>query len=152
MPRNSLLAASAVMALCASLSVAPAMAGDPDVALAALKTQVLSQGPNGEKPTAASTVTLSDDELAQVKAKHAKAALVFHYAGNDWSQAQLDALKAQFKTEGIEVVAVTDAGQRTLAEASDAAVAAEQRYLAPLTEAEAKAFVSMLQRLVPPFR
>jgi DNA-binding MarR family transcriptional regulator len=50
------------------------------------------------------------------------------------------------------IVAVTDAGQRTLAEASDAAVAAEQRYLAPLTEAEAKAFVSMLQRLVPPFR
>jgi ribose transport system substrate-binding protein len=110
MPRNSLLAASAVMALCASFSAAPAMAGDPDAALAALKTQVLSQGPNGEKPTAASTVTLSDDELAQVKAKHAKAALVFHYAGNDWSQAQLDALKAQFKAEGIEVIAVTDAG------------------------------------------
>ena len=98
------------MALCASLSAAPAMAGDPDAALAALKTQVFSHGPNGEKPTAASTVTLTDDELAKVKAKHAKAALVFHYAGNDWSQAQLDALKAQFKAEGIEVIAVTDAG------------------------------------------
>src|ERR1700733_3916091 len=110
MPRNSLLATSAVMALCASLSAAPAMASDPDAALAALKTQVLSQGPNGEKPTAASTVTLSDDELAKVKAKHATAALVFHYGGNDWSQAQLDALKAQFKAEGIEVIAVTDAG------------------------------------------
>jgi ribose transport system substrate-binding protein len=108
--KQTLLAASAALALCAALSTGPAWAGDPDAALAALKTTVLSLGPNGEKPTAASTVVLTDDELAKVKAMHATAALVFHYAGNDWSQAQLDALKAQFKAEGIEVIAVTDAG------------------------------------------
>jgi ribose transport system substrate-binding protein len=33
---------------------------------------------------------------------------VFHYGGNDWSNAQLAALKAQFATEGVDVVAVTD--------------------------------------------
>ncbi len=55
-------------------------------------------------------MTLTPDELAQVKAKHAKAALVFHYSGNDWSNAQEAALKAQFAAEGIEVIATTDAG------------------------------------------
>jgi len=110
MLKNSLSRASAALALCAAFSAGPAWATDPDAALAALKATVMSQGPNGEKPTAASTVVLTDDELAKVKAKHATAALVFHYAGNDWSQAQEDALKAQFKAEGIEVIAVTDAG------------------------------------------
>ncbi len=110
MLRYSLLAASAALALNAAISATPALAGDPDAALAALKTQVLSLGPNGEKPAAASTVMLTAEELAAVRAKKAKAAIIFHYAGNDWSQAQLEALKATFKEEGIEVIAVTDAG------------------------------------------
>ena len=55
-------------------------------------------------------MTLTPDELAKVKAKHATAALVFHYGGNDWSNAQDAALKAQFAAEGIDVIAVTDAG------------------------------------------
>ena len=110
MLKYSLLAGFGRSGAVRRFSAGPAWATDPDAALAALKTHVMSQGPNGEKPTAASTVDLTDDELAKVKAKHAKAALVFHYAGNDWSQAQADALKAQFKAEGIEVIAVTDAG------------------------------------------
>ena len=75
-----------------------------------MKTQVFSPGPNGEKAAPAASVSLTPAELEQVKAKHAKAALVFHYSGNDWSNAQEAALKAQFAAEGIEVVAVTDAG------------------------------------------
>jgi ribose transport system substrate-binding protein len=75
-----------------------------------MKTQVFSSGPNGEKASSASSVALTPDELAKVKAKHATAALVFHYGGNDWSNAQEAALKAQFAAEGIDVVAVTDAG------------------------------------------
>jgi ribose transport system substrate-binding protein len=83
---------------------------DPDAALAALADKVLSLGPNGETPEPASAVTLSDDELAQIKGMGATAALVFHYGGNDWSQAQIDGLRAQFEAMGIEVIAVTDAG------------------------------------------
>ena len=75
-----------------------------------MKSQVYSTGPNGEKASPASEVTLTPEELAKVKDKHATAALVFHYGGNDWSNAQLAALKAQFAAEGIDVVAVTDAG------------------------------------------
>ena len=33
-----------------------------------------------------------------------------HYAGNDWSRAQIDGLKTQFEAMGIEVLGVTDAG------------------------------------------
>jgi ribose transport system substrate-binding protein len=87
-----------------------AFAADPDAALADLAKNVLSKGPNGESPQPASAVTLSADELAKIKDMHATAALVFHYGGNDWSQAQLDGLKAQFAAMGIEVIAVTDAG------------------------------------------
>ncbi len=89
---------------------APAQAADPKEALAALSSKVLSLGPNGEQPEPAASVKLTDEELAKIKAMHAKAAIVMHYAGNDWSQAQIEGLKAQFAKMGIDVVATTDAG------------------------------------------
>jgi ribose transport system substrate-binding protein len=113
---------SLVGALCLSsamMIVGPAQAADPDAALAELSKNVLSTGPNGESPQPASAVTLSDDELAKIKDMHATAALVFHYGGNDWSQAQLEGLKAQFAAMGIEVIAVTDAGFKPEKQVSD---------------------------------
>ena len=104
------LAAGSAIALAFALAVGPAFAGDPDAALAAMKTQVFSTGPNGEKASSAADIKLTPDELAKVKALHATAALVFHYGGNDWSNAQEAALKATFAAEGIDVIAVTDAG------------------------------------------
>src|ERR1700733_8253119 len=104
MKKQILMAACATIPLLGALTGA-VYAGDPDAALAAMKTQVFSVGPNGEKAAPASSVSLTADELAAVKAKHAKAALVFHYSGNDWSNAQEAALKAQFAAEGIEVIA-----------------------------------------------
>lgn len=83
---------------------------DPDAALSALADTVLSTGPNGEEPTPASEVTLTDDELAEIASMNATAAIVMHYGGNDWSQAQIDGLTAQFEEMGIEVLSVTDAG------------------------------------------
>jgi len=110
MTKHVLMTSCATLALLGAILSSPAAAADPDAALAAMKTQVFSLGPNGEKAASAASVSLTPAELEQVKAKHAKAALVFHYSGNDWSNAQEAALKAQFATEGIEVVAVTDAG------------------------------------------
>ena len=69
-----------------------------------------SVGPNGEAPALAANVQLSDAEFAAIKAMRAKAAIVMHYTGNAWSNAQVAGLKAQFNAMGIEVVAVTDAG------------------------------------------
>ena len=98
-----------VTAFSLAFSALPALAG-PDEALAALSLKVLSLGPNGETPSLASEVSLTEAELAQIKDMKATAAIVFHYAGNDWSRAQKLALETQFAAMGIEVIAVTDAG------------------------------------------
>jgi ribose transport system substrate-binding protein len=104
--RRSLLGGAALLALMTAL---PAFAG-PDEALAKLVETVLSKGPNGEDPAPTSDIVLTDYELAQIKAMKATAAIVMHIGGNDWSQAQIDGLQAQFAIMGIEVIAVTDAG------------------------------------------
>lgn len=92
---------------------------DPAAALKALESQVFSTGPNGEKPSSASEVTLSDDEINKVKGMNATAAIVLHYAGNDWSTAQVDGLKSQFGKLGINVIAVTDANFKPEKQVSD---------------------------------
>src|SRR5690349_4733277 len=83
---------------------------DPAKALAEIQQKPLSKGPHGEDPAAASSVTLTPEELDKIKGLKAKAAIVMHYAGNDWSQAQVAGLKSQFAKMGIDVIAVTDAG------------------------------------------
>ena len=110
MNKRMFLSTVAALAMMAGGMVSSAYATDPDAALKELATKVLSLGPNGETPTAASEVKLSDEEIAKIKAMKATAAIVFHYGGNDWSQTQLKALKTQFEVMGIEVIAVTDAG------------------------------------------
>lgn len=115
-------------ATCVSLLLATGVANaDPDAALSALADQVLSLGPNGESPAPASVITLSEEEVSEVKAMGATAALVFHYGGNDWSQAQMDGLRARFGELGIEVIAVTDAGFRPEKQVSDIETVLAQR-------------------------
>ena len=95
--------------LCLTLSAGFAQT-DSQAAIADVTNQVLSTGPNGEPATPASDVSLTDDELAQIKDMNATAAIVLHYGGNDWATAQVDGLRNQFEAMGIEVIAVTDAG------------------------------------------
>jgi ribose transport system substrate-binding protein len=102
---GALAAALLVTSLCSE----PALA-DPDSALAELQNSVLSKGPNGEDPAPASSISLTDEELARIKEMKATAAIVMHYGGNDWSRAQVAGLKDQFAKMGIEVIATTDAG------------------------------------------
>src|SRR3954471_4257454 len=71
---------------------------------------VFGTGPNGESPTPPIGFGLSHEELSEVRAMRATAAIVMHYSGNDWSQAQVAGLQAQFADMGITVIAVTDAG------------------------------------------
>jgi ribose transport system substrate-binding protein len=74
------------------------------------ENNVLGTGPNGEAPTPPIGFGLTNEELQKVRAMHATAAIVMHYGANDWSQAQVAGLQAQFAEMGIDVVAVTDAG------------------------------------------
>jgi ABC-type sugar transport system substrate-binding protein len=80
---------------------------------------ISSKGPNGQVAQPASAVTLNADELSRIGAIHAKAAIVLHYGGNAWSNAQVDGLKTQFARMGIEVIAVTDAGFKPEKQVSD---------------------------------
>ncbi len=65
-------------------------------------------GPHGEKGASAASVQLSATEMAKVKSMHATAAIVLHYGGNDWSNAQVAGLKYEFGILGIKVIAVAD--------------------------------------------
>ena len=100
-------------------AASPVPGVDPKAALAELEGKVFSTGPNGETPTAASEVTLTDAEIEQIKALKATAAIVMHFGGNDWSVAQIDGLKFQFEKMGIEVIATTDAGFKPEKQVSD---------------------------------
>ena len=80
-----------------------------EAALASAEGKIFSKGAHGENPAPPSSADLTPGEVARVKAKAATAAIVMHYAGNDWAIAQIDGLKNEFGRLGIRVVAVTDA-------------------------------------------
>ncbi|MFS0614412.1 substrate-binding domain-containing protein [Lederbergia ruris] len=81
--------------------------------------KIMSTGPNGEEAISATTLELTVEEIEKIRKGDYKAAIVMHYAGNDWSTAQIDGLKAAFKQMGIEVVAVTDAQFKPEKQTSD---------------------------------
>ncbi|MCO4252012.1 substrate-binding domain-containing protein [Pseudarthrobacter raffinosi] len=90
-----------------------------DAALAKIKGQVLSKGPNGEEPSPASVAELSEEDISKVKALGATAAIVMHYGGNDWANAQTAGLKSEFARLGIKVIATTDANFKPDKQVSD---------------------------------
>ena len=79
------------------------------VAEKAIDGKVLSTGANGEEAASADVADLTDAEVQKIKDAHLKAALVFHYAGNDWYNAQVTGLKSTFKELGVDIIAITDA-------------------------------------------
>lgn len=81
--------------------------------------EILSKGPHGETAVSAKTLQLTEEDVNKIKEGNYKAAIVMHYAGNDWSTAQIEGLKATFKRMGIEVVAVTDANFKAEKQVSD---------------------------------
>jgi ribose transport system substrate-binding protein len=81
--------------------------------------EILSKGPEGETAVSAKTLQLTEEEIKKIKEGNYKAAIVMHYAGNDWATAQINGLKAAFNRMGIEVVAVTDAQFKAEKQVSD---------------------------------
>jgi ribose transport system substrate-binding protein len=101
-------AAPSASAAASAEPTAAACAADANLA-AAEAAGVLSKGPHGEDPSEASSVVLTDEEIATVKGKKATAAIVMHYGGDDWSAAQIAGLTQRFGELGVEIVATTDA-------------------------------------------
>lgn len=50
--------------------------------------EIRSVGPDGEAAVDASTIELTDDQIAQIKEGGYTAAICLHYGGNDWSTSQ----------------------------------------------------------------
>ena len=97
----------------------PGVSSQADAALKEVAGKVLSKGPNGEEPSPASVADLTDAEITEIKGKGLKAAIVMHYGGNDWANAQIAGLKDEFGKLGIEVVATTDANFKPDKQVSD---------------------------------
>jgi ribose transport system substrate-binding protein len=68
-----------------------------------------TKGPNGEAPTPSSELTLTQEEIDEVKAGDHTAALVWHQSA-DFTTAVTAGAKDEFAKLGIDVVATTDAG------------------------------------------
>ena len=68
-----------------------------------------STGPNGEPASSATGLTLTDDEIQQLKDGNYKVVLAFHYMGNEFNTSVMEAISATFETFGIEIAGVTDA-------------------------------------------
>jgi ribose transport system substrate-binding protein len=126
LPLVALAAAlSLSVASCSSSAAGTSNAPDAGVsekaqqALDKIKGQVMSKGPNGETPSPASVADLTPEEIGKIKALNAKAAIVMHYGGNDWANAQTNGLKSEFEKLGIQVIATTDANFKPDKQVSD---------------------------------
>ncbi|QDI91930.1 sugar ABC transporter substrate-binding protein [Salicibibacter halophilus] len=72
-------------------------------------SDIVSKGPHGEQADSAHELELSEEEIQEIRDGEYTAAIAMHYAGNDWSQAQINGLEDTFEELGIEITNVTDA-------------------------------------------
>ena len=70
---------------------------------------VYVKGPDGEAPAASSALTLTDADLAAVKAKNATACISMHTGGDDFTEAQVTGMKQRCEQLGITVLGITNA-------------------------------------------
>ena len=78
-----------------------------------------ADGPNGEKAVLASDLKLTPEEIEQIKAKKATAAIVMHYTASDWAKAQMAGQKKALDELGIKIIATTDAGYKAEQQVAD---------------------------------
>lgn len=107
--------AGSILAACGTgsgttTSSGPGRGPDPAAELAKLATgAVQSKGPHGETAASASSVSLTPDEVAKIKAMNATAVISLHIAGQDWSTAQVAGQKARMAELGITLLGTTNA-------------------------------------------
>ncbi|MEV8630948.1 substrate-binding domain-containing protein [Streptosporangium sp. NPDC051023] len=77
-----------------------------------------TRGPNGEKPSPSSALTLTDAEVAKVKSGKHTAALLWH-TSSDFTNAVTAGAKDEFARLGVQVVATTDAAFDAAKQKSD---------------------------------
>jgi ribose transport system substrate-binding protein len=104
------LGAMTILAACGDSSSGDAGTVSSETApIRSSKTVGETAGPNGEKPTPASALALTQAEIDKVKAGNYTAALVWHQSA-DFTTAVTAGARDEFARLGIKVVATTDAG------------------------------------------
>ncbi|URJ46965.3 substrate-binding domain-containing protein [Paenibacillus polymyxa] len=81
--------------------------------------EIMSKGPDGENAVSAKTLKLTPEDLKKIKAGNYTAAIVMHYAGNDWSTAQIKGIEEAMARMGIKIIAKTDANFKPEKQVSD---------------------------------
>ena len=84
-----------------------------------LTNTVVSDGQRGEKGVLASTLKLTDEQLAKIKAGHFTVAISLGWLGDDWASEQGKGLRDNFEKLGIKVVAETNANWDDAKQISD---------------------------------
>ncbi|MBV9997510.1 MAG: substrate-binding domain-containing protein [Verrucomicrobia bacterium] len=74
-----------------------------------LSQTVVSDGEQGEKGVLASTLTVTDDQAAKIKAGKFTVGIAMGWLGDDWASQQLKGLKTTFDKLGVKVIAETNA-------------------------------------------
>lgn len=74
-----------------------------------LSNTVVSDGQRGEKGVLASTLKITPEQAAKIKAGNFTVAISLGWLGDDWASEQLKGLKETFGKMGIKVVAETNA-------------------------------------------
>ena len=84
-----------------------------------LSNTVVSDGQRGEKGVLASTLKITDDQLAKIKAGNYTVAISLGWLGDDWASEQTKGLKETFEKFGIKVIAETNANWDDARQISD---------------------------------
>lgn len=74
-----------------------------------LSNTVVSDGQRGEAGVLASTLKITDEQLAKIKAGKFTAAISLGWLGDDWASEQTKGLKETFDKLGVKVIAETNA-------------------------------------------
>ena len=72
-------------------------------------TQMIGQGPFGEKAVSPDEIVLTKDEIVRLKRSGFKVALSFHYTGTNWARLHENGIRTTLEKYGIRLVTVTDA-------------------------------------------
>ncbi len=84
-----------------------------------LSSTVVSDGQRGEKGVLGSSITITPEQAAKIKAGNFTVAISMGWLGDDWASEQLTGLKENFEALGIKVVAETNANWDDAKQISD---------------------------------
>ncbi|WP_062111540.1 substrate-binding domain-containing protein [Aureimonas sp. AU40] len=84
-----------------------------------LSSTVVSDGQRGEKGVLGSSIAITPEQAAKIKAGNFTVAIAMGWLGDDWASEQLTGLKENFESMGIKVVAETNANWDDAKQISD---------------------------------